>query len=203
MRIFGSLQSASSVSPGETEVLNVPADTISRLQFSPGALSECYLMASSWAGDVACWQVDLNNGTSVLKAQKNHGHSILDCCWSDDGRFAFTAGCDKIVRGWSLAEDKYIQVAAHDLPVKTVNYIKTSSYSCLMTGSWDRTLKFWDLRQAEPIKKLDLGERVYCADVCGPMAVVVTADRMVRIYTLEPQPVEYSRRKDAVTVEGE
>ena len=29
----------------------------------------------------------------------------------------------------------------HDAPVKTVNWIKGTSYSCLMTGSWDKTLK--------------------------------------------------------------
>jgi len=29
----------------------------------------------------------------------------------------------------------------HDAPVKTVHWIKGSSYSCLMTGSWDKTLK--------------------------------------------------------------
>ena len=29
----------------------------------------------------------------------------------------------------------------HEAPVKTVHWIKASTYSCLMTGSWDKTLK--------------------------------------------------------------
>jgi len=29
----------------------------------------------------------------------------------------------------------------HDAPVKTVHWIKGTTYSCLMTGSWDKTLK--------------------------------------------------------------
>lgn len=33
----------------------------------------------------------------------------------------------------------------HDAPVKTVNWIKGTSYNCLMTGSWDKTLKVCDL----------------------------------------------------------
>lgn len=34
-----------------------------------------------------------------------------------------------------------IQVAAHDAPVKTCHWIKGTTYTCLMTGSWDKTLK--------------------------------------------------------------
>ena len=29
----------------------------------------------------------------------------------------------------------------HDAPVKTVHWIKAPNYSCVMTGSWDKTLK--------------------------------------------------------------
>lgn len=44
-----------------------------------------------------------------------------------------------------------------------------------MTGSWDKTLKFWDLRQARAILTLDLPDRCYCADVHYPFAVIGTA----------------------------
>ena len=40
---------------------------------------------------------------------------------------------------------------------------------------------------------LDVGERVYAADVDYPMAVVGTAGRGLCIYTLEGQPKEYKR----------
>lgn len=29
----------------------------------------------------------------------------------------------------------------HEAPIKAVRWIKATSYSCLMTGSWDKTLK--------------------------------------------------------------
>jgi len=29
----------------------------------------------------------------------------------------------------------------HDAPVKTIHWIKAPNYSCVMTGSWDKTLK--------------------------------------------------------------
>ena len=46
-----------------------------------------------------------------------------------------------MVKCWDLASNQSIQVAAHDAPVKTCHWVKGSNYSCLMTGSWDKTLK--------------------------------------------------------------
>lgn len=51
------------------------------------------------------------------------------------------ASCDKMVKCWDLASNQTMQVAAHDAPVKTCHWVKGTTYSCLMTGSWDKTLK--------------------------------------------------------------
>lgn len=51
------------------------------------------------------------------------------------------ASCDKQVKVWDLASNQTMQVAAHDAPVKTCHWVKASNYTCLMTGSWDKTLK--------------------------------------------------------------
>lgn len=85
------------------------------------------------------------------------------------------------------------QVAAHDAPIKTCHWIKSHNYSCLMTGSWDKTLKFWDLRQQQPILTLNLPDRCYCADVEYPVAVVSTAARHLLVYQLENSPQEFKR----------
>ena len=53
----------------------------------------------------------------------------------------FSASCDKTVKMWDLNSNQAIQVAQHEAPVKTVHFIKASNYTCLMTGSWDKTLK--------------------------------------------------------------
>lgn len=51
------------------------------------------------------------------------------------------AGCDKTAKCWDLATNQSVQVAAHDAPIRTCHWIKASTYSCLMTGSWDKTLR--------------------------------------------------------------
>ena len=81
------------------------------------------------------------------------------------------------VKCWDLASNQTIQVAQHDAPVKVIRWVKAPNYTALMTGSWDKTLKFWDTRSPNPIMSIDLGERCYVADVDFPMAVVGTANR--------------------------
>ena len=58
-----------------------------------------------------------------------------------DGTKVFSASCDKTVKMWDLASNQTMQVAQHDAPVKTVHYIKAPNYNCLMTTSWDKTIK--------------------------------------------------------------
>ena len=47
----------------------------------------------------------------------------------------------------------------------------------LVTGSWDKTLKYWDLRTPNPQATIQLPERCYGLDVQYPLMVVITADR--------------------------
>ena len=49
---------------------------------------------------------------------------------------------------WQFYAKKYLLIdlrlfflLQHDAPVKTVHWIKAPNYSCVMTGSWDKTLK--------------------------------------------------------------
>ncbi|KAI0980078.1 hypothetical protein GJ496_000544 [Pomphorhynchus laevis] len=205
--IFGQNSSTANTSvtnrePTGQEVLvqGAPDDTVSSLNFSPAALKEgCFLISTSWAGDVRCWQVDLNTGDTFAKAHKQHSAAgtavlpILDSCWSSDGLQVFTAGCDNAVRMWNIQSDQIIQVASHDNAVKTVHFIQRPSYSCIMTGSWDKSLRFWDLRSPQPILNLTVPERVYSADVLGPMAVVCTADRGIHVYDLNQQPKHFKQ----------
>ena len=90
---------------------------------------------------VRCWEVDQNSGKTQPKAQQTMGGPVLDVAWADDGTKVFMAGCDNTVRCWDLASNQTAQVAQHDAPVKTVHWVKAPNYTCIMTGSWDKTLK--------------------------------------------------------------
>ncbi|XP_026281590.1 protein Rae1 [Frankliniella occidentalis] len=174
------------------EVVSPPEDSISSLEFSPAALQQNFLVAGSWDNYVRCWEVE-QTGKTVPKSMQNCDGPVLDVCWTDDGTKVMMASCDKQVKCWDLASNQTVQVAQHDAPIKTCHWIKSPNYTCLMTGSWDKTLKFWDMRSANPIMTITLPERCYGAAVDYPMAVVITAGKQLIIYQLEGKPQEFRR----------
>ncbi|VDO25882.1 unnamed protein product [Haemonchus placei] len=169
-----------------------PDDTVQVLRFSPNPNEKPLLAAGSWDGVVRVWMVN-DNGQCEGKAQQNIPAPILDLSWTDDGTKIFIAAGDKEVRLWDLASNQVAVVGTHDGPVKTCHWIKGNNYSCLMTGSWDKTLRFWDMRQLptqSSLANITLPERVYCADVLYPMAAVGLANRHIKVYNLENGPQE-------------
>lgn len=103
--------------------------------------------------------------------------------FNQDGSKVFTASCDKTAKMWDLNSNQAMQIAQvgweppdqvcghkneaessdsshhlpsqHDGPIKAIHWIKAPNYSCIMTGSWDKTLKvhepfqhiFWCLKR--------------------------------------------------------
>jgi mRNA export factor len=118
-------------------VTQPPNDSISKLAFSP---TSNYLIASSWDNNVRCWEVQ-ENGQSEAKAEQSHAAPVLDCCWHVDGTKVFTASCDKTCKMWDLQTNQATPVALHDAPIKSVAWIQAPNYSCIVTASWDKTLK--------------------------------------------------------------
>ncbi|XP_056638822.1 protein Rae1 [Diorhabda carinulata] len=193
MSSFGGTATPSTANPmKDFEVVQCSGDSISSMAFSPATLPQNFLIASSWDCNVRCWEIE-QNGTSIPKSMQTCGAPLLDVAWSDDGTKVFMAGCDKQAKMWDLASNQVVQVAMHDAPIKTCHWIKAPNYSCLMTGSWDKTLKFWDTRSPNPMMSINLPERCYCADVDYPMAVVGTAGRQIIVYQLEGKPQEYKK----------
>ncbi|XP_019876846.1 protein Rae1 [Aethina tumida] len=188
---FGTTATPTKSNPmNDFEVVPAPDDSVSCLAFSPATLQQNFLIAGSWDKNVRCWEIE-QSGKSVPKSIQACGGPVLDVAWGDDGTKVFMAGCDKQAKMWDLGSNQVVQVAVHDAPIKTCHWVKGSNYSCLMTGSWDKTLKFWDTRSPNPMMSISLPERCYCADVDYPMAVVGTAGRQIIVYQLEGKPQQY------------
>lgn len=60
----------------------------------------------------------------------------------------------------------------------------------LVTGSWDKTVKYWDLRQSTPVASVQCQERIYSIDSKNNLMVVATADRYINIIELN-KPTEF------------
>ena len=96
------------------------------------------------------------------------------------------------MRLYDLATGQTRQVGAHDEPVKAAKFLDGQA-NILATGSWDKTIKYWDLRSPQPVGTAQLGERCYSMDTRGDLLVAATADRNVLIFNLNNPTAIYKQ----------
>lgn len=105
---------------------------------------------------------------------------------TEDGTKVVSGGADKAARCFDIASGQTTQVAAHDEPVRAVKFIThPQAGEMLVTGSWDKTLKYWDMRQQQPAATVQMQERVYTMDVSQSLMVVGTAERYINIINIQ------------------
>lgn len=71
-----------------------------------------------------------------------------------------------------------------------MRWFQTGGQDYVATGSWDKTVKFWDLKGAQPVGTLTCQDRVYSMDVKDQLLVVATAERHINMINLnEPTKI--------------
>lgn len=76
-------------------------------------------------------------------------------------------------------------LTAHEQPIRCCAFTEIQNSPILVTGSWDKTVKYWDLRSDKPAATLQCQERVYTMDCRGKLLVVGTADRYINVVSLD------------------
>ncbi|KAI1340392.1 Poly(A)+ RNA export protein [Xylariaceae sp. FL0016] len=186
--LFGSSPAASTASntigdlTKDVAVSNPPEDTVSDLAFSS---AQDILAVSSWDKKVRIYQVAAN-GQTEGKHMYEHDGPVLSVDFSKDGQKLVSAGADKQAKVCDLQTMQTAQVAAHDNTVKCARFFDSpgSNQPMLVTGSWDKTVKYWDLRSSNPVGTVSCQERVYSMDVRNQLLVIGTADRYINVINL-------------------
>ncbi|KAK5961203.1 RNA export factor GLE2 PWA37_001733 [Arxiozyma heterogenica] len=163
-------------------IQNPADDSISDIAFSP---QHDYLFSvSSWDGKVRIW--DIQNGVAQGRSQYEHSGPALTTRWSGDGTKVASGGCDNAVRIFDVTSGQSQQIGIHDAPVKSLRFVNCgpTNTECLVTGSWDKTIKYWDLRQPQPVATVMMPERVYTIDNKRQLLVVGTAEKHIIIINL-------------------
>lgn len=77
----------------------------------------------------------------------------------------------------------------HEEPVSCAKFFdhRATRTDLLVTGSRDRIVNYWDLRQREPIGSLYCNQRVECLDTDERMLVIGTGSREIHIVDLLQQ----------------
>lgn len=125
---------------------------------------------------------------------------MLCSTFSTDGSTVFTGGVDKAVRMWQLGQQPPNgipqQVGIHSEAVKGIGFIKSTNL--IVSGGWDKMLKFWDGRQQQPVHQVQLADKIYDLDVQENMMVVACAGRKIYAYDVQGQPREHERKESTL-----
>ncbi|KAG8784815.1 hypothetical protein FRB91_006295 [Serendipita sp. 411] len=181
MAFFGTT-TAATAEPKDAELVDPPADDISALAFSSAPQSD-YLAVGSWDNNVRIYEIN-SQGQSQGKAAYTHDGPVLDVCWNKDGSKLFSGGVDKAAKMFDLNTGTSQQVGAHEAAVRCIRWVEAPTGGVLATASWDKTVKYWDLRSPNPVASLTMAERVYTMDVQYPLMVVGNAERSIQIINL-------------------
>lgn len=80
-------------------------------------------------------------------------------------------------------------LSQHDAPIKEIAFME--SLNMVVTGSYDKTLRYWDGRSPTPVGRVQLPERVYCMDARGTALVVGLAERNIQVFDVRSPSAAY------------
>ncbi|KAK7454441.1 RNA export factor gle2 [Stygiomarasmius scandens] len=189
MSFFGAQSTTANTSgtaDKDIEMADPPTDSVSSMSFSTQA---DYLAVGSWDNSVRIYEVG-TGGQTQGKAMYQHQGPVLSVCWNKEGNKIFSGGADNAGRMFDITTGQTTQVAQHDAPIKVVKWVDAQA-GILATGSWDKTIKYWDLRSSTPVASVTLPERCYTFDVQYPLMVVGTAERHIQIFNLTNPTTAY------------
>ncbi|KAG6812833.1 hypothetical protein H0H92_016102 [Tricholoma furcatifolium] len=139
---------------------------------------------------------DVGETDGEVKAKFEHRAPVLACCFSD-ATHAFSGGLDTSVRELDLATENIRNLGAHNDSISGMTYARESGL--LITGSWDRTIRFWDSRASSPQHSShDTPERIYHLDLVHNTLVVAMASRLFNIYDIRKMDSLVQQRESSL-----
>lgn len=157
---------------------NPPEDGISCVRF---ANNSDLLLVSSWDKGVRLYDGRQNQ----LRYKYEHEAPVLDCAFSGDDGLGFSCGIDLAVQMTDFATGKVSVLGHHEKGVKCVEY--SNPTGLLVSGSWDATIKLWDVRS----RKASVGgvtteqnSKVYTMSLLENRLVVGCSNRHVIVYDM-------------------
>jgi len=124
-----------------------------------------------------------------------------------DGSFYIAGAADANVYAMDMTSTEQAQIGTHEKPVSSVRVVDVPGCNgpIVASGSWDKTVKFWDVRQSAetPATTLTCKERVYSIDTNSKnkdaetkLLFIATAQQHIHIVDLR-NPTEFLDTRDS------
>jgi len=188
--LFGQTSSASTSNTlgdlgKDVALSNPPEDSISDIAFSQAQnQANDFLAVASWDNKVRLYEI-AQTGESQGRLAYNHNGPVFNVDFSKDGTKVVSGGADNEVKVCDLASQQNAAIGQHQKPVRCVGFFEAGGNPMVASGSWDKTIKYWDLRQQGAVATVECQERVYDMDVKDNLLVVGTADRYINVVDLK------------------
>jgi mRNA export factor len=170
-----------------------PKDTVSSIAWCPN-LNVRMFAASSWDSKIGLYDtvVSGNQAAIVLKGACEVEDPCLSVTWCDDDIGKLVGGCvNGKVKLFDLQTGKHMDCGAHSHSVKGIHWIPKIGVA--ITLSFDKTMKFWDFRQQQPLASMDLGEKVYCSDLLLPYLAIGLSHEKLVFVDLDQLPMGFQK----------
>ncbi|KAI0971765.1 WD40-repeat-containing domain protein [Xylaria arbuscula] len=157
-------------------------DTVSSLSWSPVAN---HLAVASWDQRVRIYDAASRRGVAALVAEA----PVFSCDWVKDGNLIAAGGADEKVHVMDVETGQQKVIGSHAAPVRGVRFadVPGANGPIVASGSWDKTVKLWDMRQGprDAVARLPVDERVYSLDAKADLLVAATADLRIHLVDLK------------------
>ncbi|XP_063719032.1 mitotic checkpoint protein BUB3-like [Symsagittifera roscoffensis] len=155
-------------------------DPISTVTFDPD--NPRSLLVSSWDCTLRLFDISQNSQKQTFAANC----PLLDCCFVNSFT-AYSAGADGRVRCVDMnTSQERVFPASHEAPVRCIVHCNhPSAPNVVISGSWDHTIKVWDVRMANPVQSYRHPDKIYAMSSCGDKLIVGTAGRHVMVWDMK------------------
>jgi len=124
---------------------------------------------------------------SVLREMKGHNKAVHVTRFSSDNRQIISASDDQTIIGWDLLSAKSVfKLEGHEDYVRCLDF-RTDLPNVIISGSYDHTVKLWDIRSGEVTSTLEHKAPIENLLLIDPQQLVTLSGTEVNIWDIGTQ----------------